>query len=156
MTIWIGRWFKVAMRNEGYYDGPSGFTNDRQDIPGYLKIWDWDPARQVFPSDLYQQDGQTGEWFTTPLELQYAGGESLDFKVSSVVVGDLSYGFTARIQGTQTSGTLAGGTFKTLGGYHVQEAAEGDTARHWAGWLVITGKMVAPSEAEVPADVVQH
>jgi hypothetical protein len=103
MTIWIGRWFKVTMKNEGYYGGKSGFTNDRQNIPGYLKIRDWDPARQAFPSDLYQQDGQTGEWFSTPLDLQYTGGESLDFKVSSLVVGDFTYGFTARIQGTQTS-----------------------------------------------------
>jgi hypothetical protein len=156
MTIWVGRWFKVTMRNEGYYDGKSGFTNDRQDIPGYLKIWDWDPARQAFPSDLYQQDSQTGEWVATPLELHYTGGETLDFKVSSVVVGDLSYGFTARIQGTQTSGTLTSGTFKTLGGYHVQEAAEGDTARHWAGWLVITGKIVAPSEVQVPAGMISN
>jgi hypothetical protein len=156
MTIWVGRWFKVAMKNEGYYGGKSGFTNDRQNIPGYLKIWDWDPARQAFPCDLYQQDGQTGEWFSTPLELQYTGGESLDFKVSSVVVGDFTYGFMARIQGTQTSGTLTGATFKTLGGYHVQEATEGEATQHWAGWLVITGKMVSESGVELPADVVQH
>jgi hypothetical protein len=73
-----------------------------------------------------------------------------------VVVGDLSYGFTARIRGAQSSGTLTGGTFETLGGYHVQEAAEGDPARHWAGWLVITGKMVAESQVEVPAGVLQN
>ncbi len=156
MTIWIGKWFKVAMKNEGYYGGKSGFTNDRQNIPGYLKIWDWDPARQAFPCDLYQQDGERGEWFSTPLELQYTGGDSLDMKVSSLVVGDLTYGFTARIQGTQVSGALTGATFRTLGGYHVQEAAQGDTTRHYAGWLVITGKMVAPSEVQVPAGTISN
>jgi hypothetical protein len=156
MAIWIGRWFKVVMRNEGYYGGQSGFTNDRQNIPGYLKIWDWDPTRQAFQCDFYQQNDQTGEWSSTSLELQYTGGESLDFKASSVVIGDFTYGFTARIQGTQTSGTLTGATFRTLGGYHVQEAAEGDTMRQWAGWLVITGKMVSESEVQVPADTLEH
>ena len=37
MTIWIGKWFKVTMKNEGYYTGKSGLSTDRQSIPGYLQ-----------------------------------------------------------------------------------------------------------------------
>jgi hypothetical protein len=68
------------------------------------------------------------------------------------VIGELTYGFTARIQGSQTLGVLTRATFKTLGGYHVQETVEGERIQHWAGWLIITGKMVPESEVQAPAE----
>jgi hypothetical protein len=66
-------------------------------------------------------------WSSETLTLHYISGSELDFKVWSQVTGDLTYGFTARIQGSETSGTVTRGTFKTLGGYHVRENTDAGT-----------------------------
>ena len=52
--------------------------------------------------------------------------------------------------------TESGGTFKTLGGYHVQRDNQQGSKKHFAGWLVMSGKAVSESEAPVPAGVLQH
>ena len=106
--------------------------------------------------DLYQYDAQLDQWSSEPLLLNYISGDELNFEVWSQVTGDLTYGFTARIQGTETSGALTGATFKTLGGYHVQRNNQQGSTKHFAGWLVITGKMVPESEVQIPADALQH
>jgi len=70
--------------------------------------------------------------------------------VWSQIAGDLTYGFTAHIQGTEGNGILTAATFTTAGGYHVQR--DDLKGNHWAGWLVISGKMVSESEVQVPVD----
>ena len=154
MHIWVGRWFKINVQNKGFYTAQSGLSSDRQSIPGYLKIWAWDPNNKVFQGDIYQYDSQLSQWVTDPLVLHYISGGDLDFMASSQVVGDLTYGFTARIQGTEANGVLVEATFRTLGGYHMQWDAQ--QGKHWAGWLVVTGKMVFESEVQIPANKIQH
>lgn len=156
MMVWVGKWFKISMKNQGFYMGSSGLSSDRQSVAGYLKIWDWDAENKVFQADLYLHDVQTDQWSSETLTLHYISGSELDFKVWSQVTGDLTYGFTARIQGSETSGAVTSGTFKTLGGYHVQENADAGTTQHLGGWLSITGKMVSESEVQVPADTLLH
>jgi hypothetical protein len=156
LTVWVGKWFKVSMKNQGFYVGKSGLSSDRQSVPGYLKIWNWDPANGIFECDLYQYDVQTDQWSSEILTLHYISGSELDFKVWSQVTGDLTYGFTARIQGTDVNGNLTSATFKTLGGYHVQEDTDAGTTQDVAGWLAITGKMVSESEVQVPDYTLVH
>jgi hypothetical protein len=154
MQNWVGRWFKINVQNKGFYTSQSGLSSDRQSIPGYLKIWAWDPTNKVFQGDLYQYDAQLNQWVSDPLVLYYISGGDLDFMASSQVVGDLTYGFTARIQGTEANGVLVEATFRTLGGYHLQW--DNQQGKHWAGWLVVTGKMVFESEVQIPADKIRH
>ena len=95
-------------------------------------------------------------WSSETLTLHYISGSELDFKVWSQVTGDLTYGFTARIQGTDVNGNLTSATFKTLGGYHVQEDTDASTTQDVAGWLAITGKMVSESGVQVPDYTLVH
>jgi hypothetical protein len=154
MMVWIEQWFKISLKNQGFYMDKAGLSSDRQSVAGYLKIWDWDTVNEVFQADLYLHDVQTDQWSSETLTLHYISGSELDFKVWSQVTGDLTYGFTARIQGNETSGAVTSGTFKTLGGYHIQENTDASTTQ--AGWLSITGKMVSESEVQVPADMLLH
>ena len=156
MSMWIGKWFQITMKNQGFYTGKSGLSTDRQTVPGYLKISDWDPVSGVFQGDLYAHDAETNQWTSGPLLLNYISGDGLDFEVWSQVAGDLTYGFTARIQGNETTGALTGATFRTLGGYHVHRANQQGSKERLAGWLAITGRMVSESEVQVPADMLQH
>jgi hypothetical protein len=148
--VWVGKWFKISMKSQGFYMGKSGLSSDRQNVPGYLKIWNWDPTNGVLECDLYQYDARTDQWSSETLSLYYISGSELDFKVWSQVTGDLTYGFAARIQGTDVDGDLTSATFKTLGGYHVQEDTDAGTMHDVAGWLAITGKMVPESEVLMP------
>jgi hypothetical protein len=131
--VWVGKWFKISMKSQGFYMGKSGLSSDRQNVPGYLKIWNWDPTNGVLECDLYQYDARTDQWSSETLSLYYISGSELDFKVWSQVTGDLT-----------------SATFKTLGGYHVQEDTDAGTMHDVAGWLAITGKMVPESEVLMP------
>ena len=147
MGIWAGKWFKVTMENKGFYTGGS-LNNDRGSLDLYLRIESWDPAKKVLQGSLYEQDAQTGQWYSGPLPLNYISGSNVDFKFSTQVVGDLSYGFTGRIRGKEINGSLKDANLKTAGGYHLQTNVDLNSDKPTAGWLAVTGKMI--SEASVP------
>jgi hypothetical protein len=151
MTIWEGVWFKLTIKNMGYYNAQSGLSGDRQQTPGYLKIVEWDPDQQTFESDFYQYDSQTDQWLSQTIVLNDVSGTDLDYKVSCQTSGEFTFAFTARIRGQESGGNLTEASFRTLGGYHLQENNMSGMVKHHAGWLVIAGKMVPESEVMIPA-----
>jgi len=152
MAIWVGTWFKVTMKNEGFYTGNSGLSNDRESFIRYLKIVSWNPENKVLDATLYEYDSISGQWLSEALPLQYISGNSLDFRYSSQASGDFSYGFTAQIKATMANGVLASATIKTLAGYHVQSSSDQASTEPSAGWLSITGKMIPESDVPALAD----
>jgi len=154
MGVWAGKWFKMNMKNKGYYTEGSGLSNDRETIVRYLRIQSWDPANKVLQAALYEQDPQTGRWASQSLPLHYIAGNPLNFRFQSQVTGDSEYAFSGRIRGTEVGGVLENARLKTLGGYHLQINDEPSSEEHWAGWLTITGKMIQEEDVPVPADVV--
>jgi hypothetical protein len=126
-------------------------SGDRQQIPGYLKIVKWDPDQQTFESDFYQYDSQTDQWLSQTIVLNDVSGTDLDYKVSCQTSGEFTFAFTARIRGQESGGSLTEASFRTLGGYHLQESNMNGMVKHHAGWLVIAGKMVPESEVMIPA-----
>ena len=156
MTIWVGKWFKVTLRNAGYYDETQGLTGERQKVVGYLKIRGWDSANKILQADLYGRNDVGEEWWVISIPLHYILGSDLDFICWSQVVGEVTYGFTARIKGRERGGVLRSATFKTLGGYHVQVNQVGTASglsdsQVWAGWLKMGGDSILDSK--VPVEV---
>jgi len=157
MAIWVGTWFNVTVSSEGRFVKGVGLTNDRQTAKGYLNISGWDPNSNIFQATLHYVDSETGQWASLSIPLNYFSGKVLNFRCWAHVVGDVVYGFTARIKGTKKSGVIVRGTFTTIGGYHARmrtsEADDepDDDSEDNAGWLIIKGKVV--SEANVPTDI---
>jgi hypothetical protein len=154
MSPWIGIWFKVDMKAEGYDPVRSKLSGDRQTVPGYLKIWGWDPVNKILQSDLYLSDSQTDQWVVDTLPLYGVMGNALDFRCWSQVTGDITYGFTARIRGEGRNGLLTRASFQTLGGYTIEEDLESGAPQHLIGWLTLTGALVDASEVPVPSAVI--
>jgi len=160
MAIWQDQWFKVTVKNEGYFMENIGLSGDRHKISAYIKILDWNPEANTFQATLYTYDSADSQWLSVSMPLQYTSGTNLNFLVSSQVNGQVTYGFTARIKGARTkAGALKSGTFKTLAGYHVQatsqESDEGSAGsvqeEDLSGWLKITGNRIL--ESKIPAAI---
>ena len=150
MGVWVDTWFSVTIQNKGFYVEGLGLTGDRHKVTGYLNISGWDPDGKILSADLHQYDEASGQWNSVSMPLHYTSGSNLNFQVWGQVTGSTTYGFTARIKGTQRKGVLKRATFKTLGGYHVTTSDDGSDSGDVAGWLKITGKMVPQSEVPVP------
>jgi len=156
MNLWTGRWFKVDMTADGYDPARSKLSGDRQTVAGYLKIWDWDPVNKILQSDLYLYDSQTDQWVVDVLPLYGVTGNALDFQCWSQVTGEVTYGFTARIRGEGSNGSLMSASFQTLGGYTIEENLESGAPQQLAGWLTLTGALVDASEVPVPSAIISN
>ena len=89
------------------------------------------------------------------LTLHFIDGTPTDFLSWAQVNGDFTAGFTARIQGKKTAGTLKSGSFKTLGGYYfeIDSTANGSGSSSQAfagGQISINGNLVSRTKVPVP------
>jgi hypothetical protein len=162
LSVWVGKWFKLTEKNTGFVAGSSGgsLTNEKLSLVAYVKFWRWDQANRVLQGDQYTKDGQTGQWMSEPLMLDFIAGSHLDFLCSSGVAGDVTMGFTARIQAKEGNEGLGSATFKTLGGYYIEENKQSGSgsgsSEYFVGGLSITGNLIPESKVPVPADVQLH
>jgi hypothetical protein len=146
MGAWVGTWFSITMRNEGFFVTGVGLTNDRQSVKGYVNISGWNPSTNVLDATLYYLDPATGNPVSVPLPLNFISGSVNHFRVwAHVTAGDVIYGFSALIKGTTNGGVIVLGSLKTIGGYHARVSTDE------GGWLRITGKVTA--EANVPTSI---
>jgi hypothetical protein len=162
LSIWVGKWLKLTERNTGFVAGNSGggLTNDQLFLVAYVKFWRWDQANRSLQGDQYMKNGQTGQWISEPFMLDFIAGSNLDFLCSSEVAGDVTLGFTARIQAKEGNGGLGSATFKTLGGYYIEENKQSGSgsgsSEYFVGGLSITGNLIPESKIPVPTDVQLH
>ena len=99
MTVWVGKWFKITERNTGYHYAEPALTRTNSSYTVYLNIWNWDPVNKVFQVDRYEQDGQTGQWFSDPLILYLVAGTQFDFLCwSGEETDNHMSGFTAQFK----------------------------------------------------------
>ena len=174
MAIWMGKWFKITIKNAGYYVGASSngnpairnvatsddnevqeISSDFNSVAGYLKFWSSDTNQNILQADLYEPDGNGG-WITEPLSFHYIGGSDLDFLCWSQVTGDFSLGLTARIHGNDRNGVLRSASFKTLGGYYFEIDNTLTPPEYWAGGFSMNGTLIQESKVPVPSDVQVH
>ena len=170
LTNWSGQWLKVTVKYEGYSlglsnpglvqqdpmpgeeDDASGMSKDRQSDVAYLNFTAWDSQQGVLQGELYQRDS-TGQWIHAPLNFHFIDGTRTDFLCWSQVSGEFTAGFTARLQGKESSGILKSGSFKTLGGYYFEIDSTGDAPSSQAfsgGQLSINGSLVPRTRVPVP------
>ncbi len=76
-------------------------------------------------------------------------------------MGDLTSGFTARIQGKDAGGILESATFKTMGGFYIEVIhGQGDAgvadelSERYAGGLSIIGNMIPEEKVPVPSEAI--
>jgi hypothetical protein len=170
LTIWSGHWLKMTIKYDGYSlgfsssgwihedpipseeDDASGMNKDRQSDVAYLNFTDWDSQQGVLQGELYQRDSN-GLWNHAPLNLYFIDGTPTNFLCWSQVNGNFTAGFTARVQGRKTGGTLKSGSFKTLGGYYFEIESTGGASSSQAfsgGQISINGSLVPESKVPVP------
>jgi hypothetical protein len=170
LTLWSGQWLKVTIKYDGYSlgmsnpglvqqdsmpdeeDDASGMSTDRQSDVAYLNFTAWDPQQGMLQGELYQRDSK-GQWIHAPLNLHFIDGTPTNFLCWSQVNGDFTAGFTARVQGRKTGGTLKNGSFKTLGGYYFEIDSTGGASSSQAfsgGQLSINGSLIPGSKVPVP------
>jgi hypothetical protein len=170
LTLWSGQWLKATVKYEGYSlglsnpglvqqdpmpgeeDDASEMSKDRQSNVAYLNFTAWDPQEGVLLGKLYQRDSK-GQWIHAPLTFHFIDGTPTDFLCWSQVSGDFTAGFTARLQGKESSGILKSGSFKTLGGYYFEIDSTGGGSSSQAfsgGQLSINGSLVPRTRVPVP------
>ena len=170
LTLWSGQWLKVTVKYEGYSlglsnpslvqqdpmpgeeDDASGMSKDRQSDVAYLNFTVWDSQQGVLLGELYQRDSK-GQWIHAPLTFHFIDGTRTDFLCWSQVSGEFTAGFTARLQGRESSGILKSGSFKTLGGYYIEIDSTGGASSSQAfsgGQLSINGSLVPRAKVPVP------
>ena len=164
LSVWVEKWFKVKMQNRGYYNEEENrLSNHRQRLSAFLKITAWDPENKILQATILGK-GEEGKW-SEPILLHYISGTNLKFLCWSqmTLAGDANFGFTAQIRGSKRRSELVGGVFTSVGGYHVETTEDDDedgededddessNKQPPAGWLKITGKLIA--EEKVPADI---
>lgn len=131
------------------------WAKHHETFPAYIKIYEWDPEKNILKADRYEYDAESEEWFTEPLNLNYLSGGVLDFLCSAHTIDEQThstYGFTARISGSERRGFLEG-KFKTLGGYYVSVKNGEPINEYWAGNLIIQGNLISESEVPVPVNI---
>ena len=170
MTNWVGKWFKVAEKDTGYYARNSTLAIDRSSVVAYLKIWDWDSSQKIFHVDRYEYDTARSQWFSEPMDLNYISGSQQAFLCRYQVTDNATQnmmGFTVLIrQGGVPQVGVPGvlgfpqagarrGSLRTLGGYYI--ASGEDTAGssvNYVGGLSIRGTEVPISNVPVPSSIV--
>jgi len=170
MTNWVGKWFKVAEKDTGYYARNSTLAIDRSSVVAYLKIWDWDSSQKIFHVDRYEYDTARSQWFSEPMDLNYISGSQQAFLCRYQVTDNATQnmmGFTVLIrQGGVPQVGVPGvlgfpqagarrGSLRTLGGYYI--ASGEDTAGssvNYVGGLSIRGTEVPISKVPVPSSIV--
>ena len=155
LTVWVGKWFKLTEKNTGYQYVNPGLTKMNASYTGYLKIWEWDPVNKVLRADQYEQDGQSGQWVSYPLTLNFFGGTQLDFLCwSQESTEDHRTGFTAHIYGQEKSGELVKASFRSLGGFYLSKTS--GSANQNVGGVMITGVLISGADAPVPQSLLVH
>jgi hypothetical protein len=156
LSGWVGQWFKLTSTYKGY-----DTSNDATHIPqtltgkntGYLKITAWNTTNQsdkFLSCTEYDQD-EGGNTNQSGITLHYLGGTDLDFLVLCHIASEQNVGFTARITGKQSTGTLKSATFKTLGGYSYSRSSDPilNPRSGEAEGLTIAGSLI--SESKLPS-----
>ena len=160
LSGWVGKWFKLTSSHKGYetFEDPDHIPNTLNGkTPMYLKITAWDtsnPSDKILECSGYEQDEEGGISQNT-MDLHYLGGTDLDFLVLCHVVSGARIGFTARVTGRESAGTLKSASFKTLGGYIWERDSDpiSNPRNSEAGGLTITGNLISVSK--LPAWVPQ-
>jgi hypothetical protein len=161
MSVWVGKWFNLTEKDSGYYKD-TGEVLQRESFTQveYLKFWNWDPVSKTFQADRYWQDANSGQWISEPITLNYLAGSRLDFLCWSQMTGDVTFVFTARIQGREIKGALGRATFKTLGGYYIDSSSaskdKAGSSEQNAGGLSISGNLISEPNLPVPDEAIIH
>lgn len=172
LTLWSDQWLKMTIKYEGYSlglsnpglvqqdplpgeeDDASEMSKDRHSDVAYLNFTTWDSQQSVIQGNLYQRDSK-GQWTHAPLTLHLIDGNPTDFLCWFQVNGDFTAGFTARIQGKETGGTLKSGSFNTLGGYYFEIDSRGGASSSQAftaGQISLNGSLVPKAKVPVPGN----
>ncbi len=152
LSGWVGQWFKLTYSYKGY-ETVSDPAHTPQSQTGkttsYVKITSWNTANQsdkFLTCAQYEQDeeGVINENIT----LHFLGGTDLDFLVLCHIVSEENIGFTARITGKESAGTLKSATAKTLGGYSYTRSDDPvlSPRNGRAEGLTITGSLIPESK----------
>lgn len=153
MDDWGGKWFSITVKQKGYVYGSQalnlGFGSDNETATTFLKITGWD-GNFLYGFVIYSGEDEALE--AKPLNLKVIAGTNLDFLCyfpESKIISTMTMGFTARITGklNTKTGSLKSATFKSLGGYYLEE----ESSEYFAGGLTITGKWI--SEDKVPSEI---
>jgi len=159
LTVWVGKWFKLAEKNTGYQYVNPDLTKMSASYTGYLKIWEWDPVNKVLRADQYEQNTQSGQWVSFTLTLNFFGGTQLDFLCwSQETTEDYRTGFTAHVYGQEKSGELAKASFKSLGGFYLSKTKTDASGleNHHVGGVAITGILISEANVPVPQTFQAH
>jgi hypothetical protein len=162
MTNWVGKWFKVTEKDDGYYATNSTLTKDNSSVVAYLKIWDWNPTQNVFHVDRYEYDTAKGQWLSSSIDLQYIGGSQQQFLCSYHQMAGTGaqnmIGFTVLIQqgsSDDEEDASNASTFSTLGGYYVESGKDSSgSSVNYIGGLTISGSEVSLSTVPVPSSII--
>lgn len=156
LSGWVGTWFKLTYTYKGYdtFNDPSHIPEAQSGkTTAYLKMTAWNTTNQsdkFLSCSEYDQD-EEGSINQNSITLHYLGGTDLDFLVLCHIASEENIGFTARITGKESKGTLKSATFKTLGGYSYARSSDPilNPRNSKAEGLTITGSLI--SESKLPS-----
>ena len=162
LKIWVGQWFKVTSRYNGYFAQGPTLSSSRSSVLGYLRVRSWDPDKNVLEADLYEHDSESNEWVSETFPLQILGGSTLDFICGYQAIGNFASGFTARVQGREAGGVLQSASFRTMGGFYIEartgfdSKSQAEASEHYAGGLSMIGTLISESMVPVPGESITH
>ncbi len=58
LSPWVGKWFRIYEKTEGYLINNSRWVRDVSLLDAYLKIRSWDPNTGILECDLYGHDSE--------------------------------------------------------------------------------------------------
>jgi hypothetical protein len=161
LNIWVGTWFKVAMKSNVYHFSNIGvkptpnYTIPESGGTPYFKITDWDtttPGAEFLVVNVYGKE--SGIWvLVETVNIYYFAGSDLKF-VGSAQVDDptgtslnLLFVFTGKRNPANTKFIMDGSTKLSTIGSAIFEIDDfpGSTER-WAGTTKLSGPMVPVSK----------
>jgi hypothetical protein len=164
LSMWQGKWFKVTYSKTAFhYPGPGVKPTPNalgtSSGPGYLYVTGVDLTQGAEKLTLiaYTKDPDTGNWSGIPfatIVLNYFAGDYLNFSSwGGFDNGALFSQLGIQITGVKNkkTGLLQSGTFKTLGGFVMENDDVPGSTELWAGGLKINGTWV--DQSKVPVDL---
>jgi len=160
LSMWQGKWFKVTYTKTAlHYSGPGVKPTPNalgtSSGPGYLYVRLVEGEKLTLTA--YTKHPETGQWSADPfaeLILNYFAGDELNF----TSWGEMGNAFLFSQLGIQITGVknkktllLQTGTFKTLGGFVMENDDVPGSTELWAGGLKINGTWV--DQSKVPVDL---
>jgi hypothetical protein len=154
MSVWLGKWFKMAQKFSGYEIDYRGMNLHTDNTTNYLKIRSMDESGKVLHCDLYMFED--GEWRVVPVNLHVLGNDSLEFLCwyyESDSDGDRAdtRAFTFLIQGKMSQGSLASAKMKSLGATQWIVKSTSGEEYYRAGGYTFTGSLIP--ESKLPPDI---